>query len=203
MSTGMEGTVSQWKKPGWKKRISSDNLSKYVRGEKYDAQLLEATLSDVVSVVIRRHFSHHSQGLDPSEMFSLGFTKAFLKLREPWINPNCDLVVIVYSTARNEIGNYLRKLRRERLVEPDDFERVTSSEDEDGDFSLRDALTHGYTQVASRLTELGIRTCSIDTFFPRDTKEEGSAHGRHERKTTFDWFSIKSAIIRTVACGNT
>ena len=200
MDTGMLGTSTQAKKPEWKKRISSDNLSKYVRGEKYDAHLLEATLSDVVSVVIRRHFLHHSQNLDVSEMFSLGFTKSFMKLKEKWINPNCDLVVIVYSTARNEIGNYLRKMRKEKSLAPEEFERVISGEDQEGDFDLRDSLTNGYRQVASRLLELGIHTCSIDTFFPVDTREEPVDYGRRERKTTFDWFSIKSAIVRVIAC---
>jgi hypothetical protein len=200
MDTGMIGTASQAKKPEWKKRISSDNLSKYVRGQKYDAHLLEATISDVVSVVIRRHFLHHSQNLDVSEMFSLGFAKAFMKLKESWINPNCDLVVIVYSTARNEIGNYLRKLRKEKCLAPEEFEKVISHEDQEGDFDLRDTLRDGYRQVASRLLELGIRTCSIDTFFPEDKREEPVDYGRRERKTTFDWFSLKSAVIRAATC---
>jgi hypothetical protein len=204
----MAGVISQTKKPSWSKRISDANLSAFVRGEKYDKHLLEATISDVVSVVIRRHFLPRHANLDISEVFSLGFCKAFMKLKEPWIDPSCDLVIIVYSTARNEIGNYLRKLRREKLVSNDSFEFLIDDESviEEEERDVIDDLSVGYCDIVSRLKNLGISTCQIESFFPKDIengqyREQGS-QDRISRKTSYDWFSIKSAVIRTVACGD-
>jgi hypothetical protein len=199
MDIGMVGSFCQCKKSHWTKRISATNLSSFVRGEKFDKHLLEATISDVVSVVIKRHFLPRHPNLDVSELFSLGYCKAFAKLKERWINPKCDLVVIVYSTARNEIGNYLRKLRRERLTDPEDFDFVRRENDEGEDIDIMEDLSICYGEVSERLGELGICTCKVEAFFPKESKGNNQ-HERHQRKTGFDWFSIKSALIRTVAC---
>jgi len=201
MLSGMQGVSMRSTKAHWSKRISDQNLSAFVRGQVYDKHLLEATIADVVSVVIRRHFLPRHSDLDISECFSLGFTKAFLKLKEPWIDPNCDLVVIVYSTARNEIGNYLRKLRKERFVAPEEFDYVTDKEtdnNEGGDYDLMDELSVRYEDIADRLGALGIVTCKSESFISNNT--ENNNHGRHERKTSFDWFTVKSAVIRTITC---
>jgi hypothetical protein len=213
MRTGLAGVYAQSKRPGWEKRISDKNLSLFVRGEKYDKYLLEATISDVVSLVIRRHFLPRNPHLDIREVFSLGYCKAFIKLKEPWINPDIDLVIIVYSTARNEIGNFLRKLRREKLTPDEDFDYLMD-DDEQGDdgHAARSALTVGYETISERFNKMGITTCGIQSFLPdesemishgRHDSELDTGHcSRHERKTGVDWFSIKSAVIRTISCGD-
>ena len=200
MQSGMQGVSMRSKKPHWTKRISDQNLSAFVLGKIYDKHLLEATIADVVSVVIRRHFLPRHPDLDTSECFSLGFSKSFMKLKEPWIDPTCDLVVIVYSTARNEIGNYLRKLRKERFVAPEEFDYVVDNDKEDTEYELIDDLSVGFEDIANRLRALGIVTCTIDSFISNNI--ENNNHGRHERKTSFDWFTVKSAVIRTIACRN-
>jgi hypothetical protein len=89
--------------------IYSETFSQYALGQSYDTKKLVESVKNIVKVVIDRHFNNYRYDED---IISIGTTKIFELLSSGYLDTSRNLVNVLYSGARNEICNYIKKEKR-------------------------------------------------------------------------------------------
>jgi len=110
--------------------IDATNIAAFARGEEYDEQLLWDTSTEIIRLVISRHFSSYRYLHD--DMFSVGYEKIISLLRSGHVDPSRNLVNFLYTGIRNSVGNWLKQNDRQRRAEEEakeENDRLRASSD--------------------------------------------------------------------------
>jgi hypothetical protein len=95
--------------------IYPETFSQYASGQYYNTKKLVESVKNIVKVVIDRHFNNYRYDED---IISIGTTKIFELLSSGYLDTSRNLVNVLYSGARNEICNYIKKEKRSYYFYP-------------------------------------------------------------------------------------
>lgn len=88
--------------------IILDPLEAFVSGKPYDQQAFLKTLRDICDTVIRSHYRHYAPDDEMYGVAIIKLTDLLCRGKIDFSKPRRACFSFLYTTARNEIGNYLK-----------------------------------------------------------------------------------------------
>lgn len=86
----------------------------YAAGKPHHGETLASCLQSIAEAVVSIHYSGYP---GRKELISIGIEKALTLLKADFFDPRKNIRGFLYTSIRNEVGNYLRKEARSVAVE--------------------------------------------------------------------------------------
>lgn len=171
--------------------IDDCNLRNYVKGHKYDQKLLDQTITELVLLVLKRHYQQY---LFDDELQSVGRTKAIFLLNSEHVNSREKLVNFLYTGIRNEIGNTIKREKRGTGLKFDYndeivFEDYTTCSGSEDQMALSNIIEH-MEPIVENLEDLGF---NLEIEGLKKLYEL-----KYEELPEFEAFVVKAAIARSL-----